>query len=392
MTRVGVGLSKQLEPRSAVHEALEQAQRQGKLESIDWALVFFTAPFLKKAEEIYKLIQAETQCTTIAGCSGSGVIANQEEVLDAPALTILIGKSDTLRTQGFCHYQERRDSISVGQQLKEGLETFGGSSPLVLCFPDAYGQTPHNLINTFNYAKSKPQVFGAGACDDGTHQHSMLVGPKGTVNEGVAGLCFDGISDFNLGITQSCVPVGDPLFITKAEDNVIHTLDGFPALEVFSTLAINQGIDDFDTAVQKILVGFPLNQEFPEFVGESCLVQHLTDIDVSSQGIVVPYAVEKNDVISFMFRDSVRAEYDLQRMLERLKAKNDATPTFGIYLNCAARGENLYGMPDVDTQAIFDTFGEFPLIGFFGAFEMAALPQGLQLYTYTGVLLLVYAD
>ena len=77
-------------------------------------------------------------------------------------------------------------------------------------------------------------------------------------------------------------------------------------------------------------------------------------------------------------------------MLLRLKKQNSNSPTFGIYFNCASRGEALYGRSNVDTQIIREILGEFPLIGFFGAYELAQMPQGVQLYTYTGVLVLVY--
>ena len=77
-------------------------------------------------------------------------------------------------------------------------------------------------------------------------------------------------------------------------------------------------------------------------------------------------------------------------MLTRLKNKNRKTPDFGIYFNCSSRGEALYGRSNVDTQIIREILGEFPLIGFYGGYEMAQMTQGVQLYTYTGVLVLVY--
>ena len=77
-------------------------------------------------------------------------------------------------------------------------------------------------------------------------------------------------------------------------------------------------------------------------------------------------------------------------MLHRLKDKKEGLPTFGIYFNCASRGEALYGQPNVDITYIREILGEFPLIGFFGAYEMAQLPQGVQLYSYTGILVLIY--
>ena len=122
------------------------------------------------------------------------------------------------------------------------------------------------------------------------------------------------------------------------------------------------------------------------------MARHVTRIDAASQGISTSQIVHEGGVVSFAYRNNATAEQDLHAMLSRLKNKNTNTPTFGIYFNCASRGEALYGRQNVDTQLIRETLGEFPLIGFFGGYEFAQMPQGVQLYTYTGVLVLVYLE
>lgn len=390
MIHVGLGMSQQKDALLAAQEALQQAFKSFETKQIDWGLVFFTTPYFSKATEIHQWLIHETNCSSWSGCSGAGIIANDVEVISDAGLVLMIGTSPNWKTMAFQHQEEGIDGPSVSQQLKESLEKFGGTNPVTFLFPDAYKQQPYNLINTLNYVKTHPFVFGGGACDDGSRRKSVLIGPKAISTEGISGLCIDGIEKFNVGVTQSCVPIGEPMFITGVEDNVIQTLDGFPALEVFSTLAVNQGFEDFDTAAQHILLAFPLDNQSPEFMGESCVVRHLSGIDIPAQGLTVPQIVEEGGVLSMMYRDSTRAEFDLENMLQRLKEKNGEIPTFGIYFNCMARGENLYGRSNVDPQAIYDTLGEFPLIGFLGSFEMASVPSGLQLYSYTGVLLLIY--
>jgi small ligand-binding sensory domain FIST len=111
---------------------------------------------------------------------------------------------------------------------------------------------------------------------------------------------------------------------------------------------------------------------------------------MATQGITTAEIVHQGGVLSFAYRSPKSAEDDLREMLLRLKNQNSGSPTFGMYFNCASRGEALYGRPNVDTQLIRETLGDFPLIGFFGAYELAQMPQGVQLYTYTGVLVLVY--
>ena len=82
------------------------------------------------------------------------------------------------------------------------------------------------------------------------------------------------------------------------------------------------------------------------------MVRHLTGIDVARQGLQVSQIVKKGTVVSFAYRSAVSARDDLNAMLKRMK--KEKTPSFGIYFNCAARGEALYGKSDVDIQLIHE--------------------------------------
>jgi small ligand-binding sensory domain FIST len=80
-------------------------------------------------------------------------------------------------------------------------------------------------------------------------------------------------------------------------------------------------------------------------------------------------------------------------MLDRLAAGNsERDACFGFYFNCAARGSSLYGLAGIDTAYISRTFGDLPIIGFFGNAEIAPLRGANRLFTYTGVLALVTED
>ena len=76
----------------------------------------------------------------------------------------------------------------------------------------------------------------------------------------------------------------------------------------------------------------------------------------------------------------------LQRQVDKLDGK---TPQFGLYFNCCARGTSLYGFPGMDTAYIHRSLGDFPLIGFFGSYELGPVGRINQLLTYTGVLALI---
>ncbi|GIR31017.1 MAG: hypothetical protein CM15mP45_03130 [Deltaproteobacteria bacterium] len=301
----------------------------------------------------------------------------------------MVGQTPDLEVIATCKFQELEDSAGVNQQIKEELERFAGENPLFLFFPDVYQHQPYNFINMLNYVQSDPMVFGAGSCDDGSGRISVQFGPRGC-GQWCWRHGFQGVPEFTAGVTQSCKTIGDPMFVTDFEDDLVLTLDGTPALEVFSRVASELEFDNLENAARQLLISFPLDPEEPKFEGESSMVRHLTGIDVARQGLQVSQIVEKGTVVSFAYRSAVSARDDLNAMLKRMK--KEKPPSFGIYFNCAARGEALYGKSDVDIQLIHEQLGDFPLAGMFGGYEMAKVPSGLQLYTYTGVLVLIYLE
>ena len=94
--------------------------------------------------------------------------------------------------------------------------------------------------------------------------------------------------------------------------------------------------------------------------------------------------------LSVAMRDGQRAREDLGQMLRRqCEALGRKKPAFGIYFNCCARGNSLYGIPGIDSAYIRQALGEVPLIGMFGGYELAPLGRANHLFAYTGVLALI---
>ena len=385
-------MSRNPDPEDAVREVVRDAVVQAGLPAVDWVLVFFTPAHIGHAAFLHEKIREHTGCKCIAGCSGLGVLSGAGEIFNRPGLAMMAGHTPGQQALAFAKYQELPDSAGVNQQLKETLEGSEISEPLFFFFPDVYQHQPYNFINTLNYVKTRPTVFGGGSCDDGGGRVSVQIGPSEVVVNGAGGLAFSGIPRFSAGVTQSCKTIGDPMFITEVRDDLVLSLDGVPALEVFARVASELEFKDLDTAARQLLISFPLDPEQPRFTGELSMVRHLTGIDAVNQGFSVSQIVHEGSVVSFAYRSPVTAREDLSEMLERLKTENPEVPSFGIYFNCAARGEALYRQADVDTGIIREQLGDFPLLGFFGGYEMARVPQGLQLYTYTGVLVLVYLE
>jgi small ligand-binding sensory domain FIST len=74
-------------------------------------------------------------------------------------------------------------------------------------------------------------------------------------------------------------------------------------------------------------------------------------------------------------------------MLDDLAGRlNGQKPSFGLYFNCCARGELLFGQPGNDIQMIRNRFPGVPLLGFFAYGEIAPVDHVNHLHHHSGIL------
>ena len=269
MSCVGVGVSSESNPEAAVAEVLNSAIKEVNLTQIHWVLIFFTPDHFVHAGRLHELILEQTKCECIAGCSGMGVITGEGEITQGPGLVLMAGFTPELHLKALAKYQELEHSAGVTQQLREELENFGDEKSLFLFFPDVYQHQPNNFINMFNYLKSSPSVYGGGSCNDGNQETSIQFGPNIVTLNGAGGLAMAGMTDFVAGVTQSCATLGEPMFVTETKDDLILSLDGKPALEVFTEIAKEFEFRDMEQAAEQLLLSFPLDPEKPLFTGET---------------------------------------------------------------------------------------------------------------------------
>ncbi len=195
---------------------------------------------------------------------------------------------------------------------------------------------------------------------------------------GVSGLLLAPEIAVATGLTQGCVPIGPVRRIDEARDNVVITIDGRPALAAFTDDIGPELARDPRRLGGVIFAGLPVSGSD---TGDY-LVRNLMAIDPRSGWIALAAEVAPGDRILFCRRDPDSARADLGRMLHQLKGRLPGPPRAGIYVSCIARGAALFGEEGVETGLIRETFGDFPLIGFFANGEISRD----RLYGHTGVL------
>jgi small ligand-binding sensory domain FIST len=197
---------------------------------------------------------------------------------------------------------------------------------------------------------------------------------------GVAGLMLAPEVAVATALTQGCSPIGPARHIDEARDNVVMSIDGRPALQVFLDDIGPELAQDLRRLGGVVFAGMPVaGSDTGDY-----LVRNLLGIDPSRGWIVLGAEVAAGDPILFCRRDPDSARHDMARMVRELKGRLPGPPKAGIYVSCVARGANLFGEPGVEAALIREHLGDFPLVGFFANGEISRD----RLYGHTGVLTL----
>lgn len=194
------------------------------------------------------------------------------------------------------------------------------------------------------------------------------------VSGGLSGAAFGSSVAVATRLTQGCVPISPRLRVTRAEENIIATLDGRPALEVLQEILAGRRL--------QVLVGLPV----PGSDTGDYTARNLIGADPKNGLIAIGDTVEMGAEILFCKRDSEAARQDLGRIAGELAAQAPR-PRGALYFSCVARGEHMFGDRGAEVEIIRRALAQsssepLPLVGFFCNGEISSD----RLYGYTGVL------
>jgi small ligand-binding sensory domain FIST len=206
------------------------------------------------------------------------------------------------------------------------------------------------------------------------------------VSGAAVGLALSGSAPV-LGVAQGCEPIGEPYVVTRGDRNVVEAIAGRSAVDVLREAI--QSVPDYERRVPQagIFAGLAIDPAKSPLERGDFLVRNLAGVDRQSGAVGVAEAVRVGQTIQFHIRDAAAARADLEAMLERVERDlAGRRPAFGVYFDCAGRGQGLYGVPDHDVTLIRERLGSWPLAGFFGNGEFAPVGGRNFFHNYTGVL------
>jgi len=156
----------------------------------------------------------------------------------------------------------------------------------------------------------------------------------------VVGVLLEGSAALDIELSHGCAPIGSERTVTRGSGNVIHEIDGRPALDVISDY-MGEDLDEETWAKQ--LTALAVGIKAPEFMAEDVdafAVRFFPAMDAEARSITIPTEVRDGDTFWVMRRDYDKMSAGNVRVAARLRERLGERPAkFLFHFDCAGRGK-----------------------------------------------------
>ena len=371
------------------------------------ALLYITDDYAPHAGEILEHLGAELPLVTDwSGTVGIGILSNNVEYFDEPAMAVMLLELPTDQYRVFSGISP----LGLGFEAHTALVHADGATHDLgeLVEEMALRTDGRYLFGGLSSSRSSSVQFAVAADGNISGQGAA----SGVLSGGLSGVAFGPGVAVVSRVTQGCKPVSRVRTITGADHNVVLTLDGEPALDVMQQdlgITLEKPQEALET-VRATLVGLSHAGHAPVHqtgnFGSDVTVRHIVGLDPGRRAVAVGDLVSEGMQLAFCQRNMQAARADLTRVCAEIReelepeemslqtasallgSQAEAAPhparriAGAVYVSCTGRGGPHFGGPSAELQLVRRALGDVPLVGFFAGGEIAFN----HLYGYTGVL------
>ncbi len=371
----------------AVAELASQFDASLDSRAADLVIAFAPGEWLSDPK-LAEALAAAFPRATVVGCSAAGVIGKGREVEDRAALSLTVASLPDVRVRSF--HVETSDLPAEGDLA--GWRALAGvptdEQPHFLLFCDPFTMDTQALLQGLDGAHPDAQKLGGYASGGQRPGSSRLLVNRELHRSGAVGVVLSGNVEVDAVIAQGCRPVGQPMFVTRCEKNLIQTLNDQAPLDMIRQLYAGLPEGDQRLLERSLHLGIEMKNQV-EYGQGDFLVRNILGLEQERGGMAIAGSVRPLQVVQFVLRDAQTATQELQQLLSRYRAKS---PVRGALLfSCLGRGRQFFGEPDHDSSLFRKAMGELPLGGFFCNGEIGPVGGTTFLHAYTSAFALFRA-
>ncbi len=340
----------------------------------DLALVFVSPHHAAAWSRLPALVRGALGGPRLVGCSAGGVIGGGREVEQRRALALVAAQLPGVEVQPF--------------HVEQDAPPAAADATCIL-LPDPFTCDAEALVRALDAGARRTLVGGLASGGRGPGTNALFVDDT-VYRAGCAGVALRGALAVDTVVAQGCRPIGEPLFVTRCERDLLHEVDGRPAIEVLRALYADASDADRALFRHSLFLGIAMDRTRERLGHGDFLVRNVVGVDPHRGALAIGASLAEGLVVQFHLRDAATSREDLDRLLARYAARPGAAPPAGALLfSCLGRGAALYGEPDHDTAALRRHLGDVPVGGFFCNGEIGPVARRTFLHGYTSAFALV---
>lgn len=376
--RFATAIATQTDLAAAISEACDTVLDSLAGQSIDLAFVFLSASYGYSSRAGLETIGNLLQAKCLIGSTAESVLANGLEYERQPAVAVWAAHLPGVQLGPL--------SLDYSQTPDGGY--FNGwpdkfewpSQATMLLLADPFSFPVELFLNRLADDQPDLPVVG-GMCSGGSRPGGNVILLNGqTYDSGAVGVLVSGDIRVSPLVSQGCRPIGEPLVVTRAEDNTVITLGGKPAFTHLQATYEGLGVHDQELMRRSLHLGRVVSEYQESFGRGDFLVRNVLGADPESGVIAVGDQIRTGQTVQFHLRDAATATEDLQQLLT-LQA--DSSPEGCLLFTCNGRGSRLFSMPHHDAACLQNVFGPIPTAGFFAQGEIGPVGKQNCLHGFT---------
>jgi small ligand-binding sensory domain FIST len=338
----------------------------------NFGFLYLSDALSAQAGAILDRLKQVTDIDYWVGTVGIGIIASDTEYYDQPAMAIML--ADFNEADFHMLPNLGSDTTELSGELADWCEA--NDFNVGLLHADPTNHSTQALLAQIG--DDIPTAFLVGGITSSRGANVQFA--NRAMQGGISGVLFSQDVPIMTNLTQGCTPIGSRHIVTHCDNNIIHSLDHRPALDVLSEDVGDVIAQDWEQAAGYIFAGI-VNKSSDL---DDYSIRQLIGIDREEKIVAIGDLLEHNDEVIFCRRDGNSAMEDMERMLLELKLRLSSPIRGGVYVSCLGRGRQQFGDHSEEARFIHSVLGDFPMVGFFANGEI----HKNSLYGFTGVLTL----
>jgi small ligand-binding sensory domain FIST len=319
--------------------------------------------------------------TNLLALVGGGIVGGNEKVehddssRSCSSMSLLAG----ILPRGshadlFSVYANEKDVASVIPTRISSSSSLSLSSssnyrpPSYFVFPDPYSTKLNQVLQALDKLGA---VVAGGVSVPLTMNHpSVAIQGKVLPTGSIVGVCLGGNIGLQTIVAQGCRPVGPTFTVTNIQGNAIHELDYESAIQQLERAVRVAPKEDQELVRNFGVLGGVHRHDAKEDENDvqDYLIRQVLGFRPQSGSILVGGLVKKGDSFRFHVRSADSAREDMHLMISRAKTErlfmgtgSLGEPMCALQISSIARGQELFGSPNIDLQNVQRLFEDSTL-------------------------------